>query len=398
MFTANGGAPVSFGGAINDAMIQFGYDTGYMRPYFNERGIPCIDIKTGKQVELKRNGNVVANAAGVPVMVDEVQQVRINDYMASGRPMSPVMNATTLRKDEWILIDSVVRETAKKRLKAWADLAAASTFGGFDGMANPILERETMSDPGQATMDMDGLGESKNLQPQFNLEGMPLPITHQDFFMGSRMQAASRNKGMPQDMMRAKIAARRVAELVEQVTIGSIAGVQYGDSTGYGTTSKVYGYLNHPDRLTKTNMTQPDGTNGPAVLTSWLAAIESLSDANQYGPFIVYVSKDQQKYLNNLFSTTEPSAGSLRSKLLEIEEIQDIRTLDYLTAAANPYTTIFVQMDGETARAINGMDITTLQWDSMGGFRKNYKVMCIYAPDLRSDYNGNMGLLVGTVS
>jgi hypothetical protein len=391
MFTNNSSAQLSFSGPVNERMQQFGYDPGFMRPYFNENGIPCVDIRTGDMVD-------VTNAAGQTVSVPATEQVRVNDIMASGRPMSPVMNATTLRKDEWIRIDAVVRETAKQRLKAWGDLAASSTLGGFDGMANPILERETMSDPGQATMDMDGLGESTNFQPQFKLEGIPLPITHQDFHLGKRFLAASRNKGMPADNTRVKMAARRVAELVEQVTIGTIAGAQYGDSTGYGSTSKVYGYLNHPDRLTKTNMTQPDGTNGPAVLTSWLAAIESLTDANQYGPFMVYVSGDQDKYLDNLFSTSEPSAGTLRNKLKEIEGIADIRRLDYLQASANPYTTIFVQMDGETARAINGMDITTMQWDSMGGFRQNYKVMCIYVPDLRSDYDGNMGLLVGTIA
>lgn len=391
MFTSNSSAQLSFSGPVNEEMQRFGYDPGFMRPYFNENGIPCVDVRTGRTIE-------VTNAAGNTVSAPETEQVRVNDIMASGRPMSSVMNATVLRKDEWILLDNVVRETAKQRLKAWGDLAAASTFGGFDGMANPILERETMSDPGQATMDMDGLGESKNFQPQFKLEGIPLPITHQDFFLPSRFLAASRNKGMPADTIRARMAARRVAELVEQVTIGSIAGVQYGDSTDYGTTSKVYGYLTHPDRLTKTNMTQPDGTNGPAVLTSWLAARDSLYAANQYGPFMVYTSNDQDQYLDNLFSTSEPSAGTLRDRLLAIDGIADIRRLDYLESSANPYTTVFVQMDGETARAINGMDITTMQWDSMGGMRKNFKVMCIYVPDLRSDYDGNMGLLVGTIA
>jgi hypothetical protein len=397
MFVTNGA--LSLRGEVNDQMREIGYDPGYMRPYFNEKGIPCVDLRTGNQVPYKDDkGAVVTNSVGDPVTYYETEQVRVSDIMASGRPMSPVMNATTLRKDEWILLDNVVRQAARKRLKAWSDLAAANTFGGFDGMANPILEWEKVSDPGSAVQDMDGMGEAPNFNPVFSLQGLPLPITHADFFLPERFLAASRNKGIPADTSRIAFAGRRVGELVEQVTIGAVAGAQYGDSTNYGDTSKVYGYLNHPDRLTKTNMTQPDGTNGPAVLTSWLAAIESLSDANQYGPFMVYVSKDQQKYLNNLFSTTEPSAGTLRSKLLEIEEVKGIQQLDYLTAADNPYTTIFVQMDPETARAINGMDITTMQWTSMGGLRNNFKVMSIYVPQIRSDYNGNMGLLVGTVS
>jgi len=397
MFVEN--AVHSIRGEVNDQMSSIGYDPGYMRPYFNENGKPCVDLNTGKMIPQKdASGIAVTNSAGVTVMVPEKSQVLISDIMGRGMPMSPVMNATTLRKDQWILLDNVVITEARKRLRAWGDLASANTFGGFDGMANPILEHEKVSDPGEAVADMDGMSEGPNSTPVFSLEGLPLPITHADFFLPERFLAASRNKGIPADTLRAQLAGRRVAELVEKTVIGTATGVTYGDSSGYGNTSQVYGYLNHPDRITKTNMTQPDGTNGPAVQTSWLSAREALYNANMFGPFMVYTSSDQDQYLDNLFSTSEPSAGTLREQLQKIDGIQGIRRLDYLTGALNPYTTIFVQMTEDTARAVNGLNITTMQWDSMGGMRKNFKVMTISVPQLRSTYDGNMGLLVGTTS
>src|SRR5690606_24326448 len=102
---------------------------------------------------------------------------------------------TSLRKDEWIQLDQVVLRAARARLRAWSDLASANTFGGFNGMAKLILEHETMSDPGEASVDFDGLTDGRTDAPKFQLEGLPLPITHSDFWFSSRRLAVSRNTG-----------------------------------------------------------------------------------------------------------------------------------------------------------------------------------------------------------
>jgi len=133
-----------------------------------------------------------------------------------------------------------------------------------------------------------------------------------------------------------------------------------------------------------------------------LAIREQLYTNKFYGPYIVYTSTDWDQYLDNLFSTTEPSAGTLRKRLMEIEDIQDIRRLDFLTSSTYPFTSIWVQMTPETARAVNGMEITTVQWPSMGGMRLNFKVMCIQVPQIRSRFTGpntttaKSGIFVGT--
>jgi hypothetical protein len=53
-------------------------------------------------------------------------------------------------------------------------------------------------------------------------------------------------------------------------------------------------------------------------------------------------------------------------------------------------------MDTGTIRLVIGMDVTTLEWDDMGGLRKNYKVMNIIIPQLRADYDSNTGILHGS--
>jgi hypothetical protein len=384
-------------GQVATGLSEVGYDSGFMRPYYNNAGIPCVAIRTGVDYVSKPDGGgFVTNKDGSLKTVEKREEVPISEFMRSGRPTSSVMNATTLRKDQWIMLDNVVRMAARQRLRAWSDLRNSNTLGGFDGMANPILEHERMNDPGNAVVDMDGMTEGQNFNAKFDLVGLPLPITHADFHLSERFLATSRNKGIPADTLRAQLAGRRVGEAIEKTLIGVSTGITYGDSTDYGSASQVFGYLNHPDRLTKTNFTTPDGTNGGTVLSEFLAAREQLYNANMYGPFMVYCSTDWDQFLDNEFKTN--SDLTLRQRLKDIEDIQDIRRLDYLPSSANPFTLIFVQMTEDTARAVNGMEIQTLQWDSMGGMRKNFKVMGIQVPQIRSDFDGNIGLLHGTTA
>lgn len=363
-------------GSVAEQLAGVRFDPGLLRPYTKRDGKGYVTVNVGKDYD----GNTL------------YEEKPINQLINNGVQVS---NATTLRKDEWIELDRAVLRAARQRLRAWTDLASRSSFGGFNGMSKLLLEHETMSDPGEAVVDFDGLTSGRNDQPNFQLEGLPLPITHSDFFFSSRRLAVSRNSGTPLDTAMAEAAGRRVAEMVEKTLIGTVTGPTYGVAANYGNTPSVYGYTNHPDRVTKTDLTTPTGSNGPSVLTDVLEMIELAYAANFYGPFMLYHSTSYSQFMDNLFSTTEPSAGTLRNRIREIEDIQDVRRLDYLTSG---YQLLLVQMTPDVARAVNGMDMTTVQWESVGGMRVNFKVMGIMVPQLRSDFNGNMGLVHGTTS
>lgn len=371
------------------------YDPGLMRPFLDSKQRPSVMVNTGILEPRKLgDGSYVVNAAGEPELFPKYEKQLITHRMLRGMPC-PVINTQLLPKDAWIRLDNIIQTAARLRLRAYADLRATNTFGGFDGMANPILEWERVTDNGEAVTDMDGMTEARNFAPKYELQGMPLPITHADFWLSSRFLAVSRNRGTPADTIRAEMAARRVAELIEQTTIGTQEGDQYGDSTGYAHTSKVYGYLTHPDRILKANMPVPTGSNGAAIRDAFIACRELLYNNKFFGPFMVYASRDYDAYLDGLFSTTEVSAGTLRGNLVGgekgIQGIRDIRTLDYLDVADHPFTLIWVDMNRENVEAVNGMEITTIQWESMGGMRLNFKVMAIQVPRIRSRFTGGVG-------
>jgi hypothetical protein len=425
-FIANGQAY----GPVAQAMMGPGgalADYGLQRPYFETNpkspryGQRCVTVNTGRTKMVK-----VVNSKGQHSyrQVPERRQLTLNEADRLGYPLPLVVNATSLRKEEWLQLDTVVLRAARYRLRAWADLAAANSFGGFNGMAKMILEHETMSDPGEAITDMDGLTEGRTDSPQFQLQGLPLPLTHSDFWFSSRRLAVSRNTGTPLDTTMGEVSGRRMAEQIEKVTIGVVTGLTYGGNStyvgGYGRTPSVYGYTNFPNRLTKTNAYLPTG-NGrsgtgwvPAdTLKDVLAARDALYLNKFYGPFMLYTSNDWDQYLDNDYILTGGNVATqtLRDRLKAIEGIVDVRRLDFLFASTPsstsgpggndlnntyPFTMLFVQMTPDVARAVNGLDITTVQWESVGGLRLNFKTLCFGSSDsvITRDGVKEMGTLV----
>jgi len=299
----------------------------------------------------------------------------------------PIMNATaTLRYEDWKILDDVIVKVAKQRLRAVADLrAAGNSYTIPNGMGKTVLQTETQSDIDAATVSMDGLVAGPNDRPVFELTNLPLPIISKDFSFSARQLEASRSGGSPLDTSTAELAARRVAEMAEQLLIGVASSYTYGGGT-------LYGYTNFPSRITRT-ITAPTavGWTGGTLIDEILAMRQDAYDAYHYGPFMLYNSPAWDRYLDADLKAA--SDRTLRERINAIEGFSPLKTLDYLT----DYDIVMIQMTSDVAREIIGMDITSLQWDSNGGLLKNFKVMAILVPQLRADQNGNTGIVHGSV-
>lgn len=384
-------------GEMAEMLQAMRFDTGLLRPFIDDDN---------------RKYCIVANGRG------GFDQIEVRELIANGID-SPVFNATSLRKEEWIRIDEKVLRAARYQMNAWTDLAGANSLGGFNGMATTMLEHETINDPGEAQVDMDGLATGKSDAPNFVLQGIPLPITHVDFWIPARKLAASRQKGMPISTVMGEVAGRRIGEMVEKTTIGTNTGITYGglNTAGtYGRTPTVYGYTNFPARITYTSMRNPSNFGGwtPSMTVDDVLAILDLLYLNKFrGPFMMYHSNDWTKYLEKDYILTGGNVATqtLRERLKACPNIVDVRRLDMMFGAAptlqsaadkydnlNPFTIVLVQMTDDVAEAINGMDITTVQWESKGGMQLNFKVMCIQVPRLKADQYNNCGIAHGTCS
>lgn len=343
-------------GSVASVLMQNNFDVRALRPYIGEDGrsyITTLNKSTGK--------------------------------------LEPVLCNTqaTLRFLDWKLLDSAIVKAAKPRLRFVGDLRAAGlTFNIPNGMSKTVLETETQSDISGASVSMDGLREGNRDRPTFELKNLPLPIIHKDFSYSARQVMASRNGGSPLDTTTAELAARRVAETAEQLALGTYGSYSYGGGL-------IYGITNFPDRITYALSSYLASSWVPSKFLKDVLAMKSASQAKfHFGPWILYVSQDWDQILDNDYLLTGGvvAVQTLRERVKKIEGIQDVRTLDYLPA----HTVVLVQQTTDVVREVMGMDITTLQWESQGGMQLNFKVMAIMVPQVRSDNNGNTGIVHGS--
>jgi hypothetical protein len=400
------------GGAVAEELTipgMEGFDKHLFRPFLARDGrTKLLTVNTGRTEYDPKTHTDKPIYTTVPIK-------KLQDELGWSHP---VWNATTaLRKEEWIKLDQVPVKAARYRQRAWTDLSAAASYN-VNGMATLSLEHETMSDPGEAHVDLDGMTEGNNDYPTWQLEALPLPIIHSDYWFSLRKLSASRNGNQPLNVTMAEAASRRVAETVEKMTIGTLTGITYGPGSStitpaVGRTSKIYGYTNFTNRLTYTG-SAPTGSNASTILANVLAMKDRLTANKFYGPFRIYHSNDWDQYLDNDYILTGGNVATqtLRNRILSIQGIVGCDRLDQLYSAAPvagsggtgsltydtlyPFTMIMVQMDSNVAEAVNGMDLTTIQWESIGGQRLNFKVMCIQAPRLKADFYGNCGILHAT--
>ncbi len=380
------------GHGVGEALAGVQFDPNLLRPYIDENGRKAVKVRTGRMTK---------NAAGQ--RVPETQKVLVKDLVRRTDIDDTVLNAASLPKDAWINIDRAVVKATRQRLKAWTDLSASSSLGGFNGMGKLTHEYEAMSDPGEAQVDMDGLADGRTDNPLFKLRSVPLPITHSDFFFTKRRLAVSRNTGTPLDTTMAEAAGRRVAEMIEKTLIGVETGIQFGPTSStdsrYDGTSKVYGYTNTPYRITKTDLTTPTGSNPEAVKQDIIEMRELMYSYGFYGPFMVYHTPSYDAFLDDDYfrSGGTSAVRTLRDRIGEIDNVAGVRRLDFWTTGGT-YQMLMVQMTSDVAQAINAMDVTTVQWESQGGMRVNFKVMAIQVPLIKAPYNGVTGIVHATTS
>ncbi len=308
-------------------------------------------------------------------------------FMHNGKP-ALMRNATaTLRKDDWKVLDDAIVKAAKPRLKMVGDLRSAGLqYTVPNGMGKTVLETETVSDINDADISMDGIRETQGDRPLFELTNMPLPIIHKDFHYSARQIQASRNGGSPLDTTTAELASMKVAEEIEKLTLGLSGTYTYGGGT-------IYGLSNFTSNLTKT-LTTPVGngsTRGATLIKEVLAMRGQSQAAFHFGPWMIYNSPNWDAVLDEDFKAA--SDRTVRERLLAIEGISGVRTLDYL----ENYDLALVQMTSNVVRMVIGMEMTTVQWESSGGLRKHFKVMAIIVPQYRADQNGNTGIVYGSI-
>ncbi len=314
-------------------------------------------------------------------------------YTASGGLAAELANAAlninqlrtndTLRKDEWLEIDRAVIEIARDRLTGVTDLVNAGlTINLVNGLGTTVFQWEDMSDMTAADINMEGITEGNRDRVVFDLNSIPLPIVHKDFYISKRVLTASRTLGQPLDITQAEVAAQLVAEQVENILFNGASNLTFGGGT-------LFGYRDFPNRNTFTLPAAWDAsaTTGSDMLRDLLDMLALLHTDRMFGPYVLYVPTLYWTRFQDDFKTN--SDRMILERLLAISGIASIKPADTLPAN----NVVLTQMSANNTKMVIGMQPTVVQWETQGGMRLHFKVMTIMVPRVAATHTDQSGIV-----
>ena len=282
--------------------------------------------------------------------------------------VGPLRANDLLRKDEWKALDDTVVEVAKRQLGAIDDLRSAGLVRNLGSLGVMFDEYEAVSYIDEAEQSMTGVTDGQRDLATFGLQSVPIPITFRDFQVHLRHLEASRRGGSNIDTTNAALCTRRVMEKLEDMLFN-------GSTVAPGATS-VAGYTTASSRTTGSVTAAWSGATGEQILTDVLAMSSDAEDENYFGPFMFYANISAIQRTRTDFKAN--SDKTTLSRLQEVDAFAGIRGSASLTAES-----IAVQLTSDVVDLSVGADITTVQWDEMGGMIQNFKVMSAIAPRVK---------------
>lgn len=305
----------------------------------------------------------------------------VHRLLNNGFNLNALRTNAILRKDEWKEIDERVTLVAQERLVIVDDLISAGLVLRLGGIGTTISSWSLQSDMTEATLSMEPDSEDNRDLIDFREAMVPIPIIHKDFRIGLRQLEASRRMGSNIDTLNADAAARKVAIAMEELVFN-----------GYANTFSslpIYGVTTHPDRITGT--APGPWTDIDNIYATLLAMLTAADAAHRYGPFNVYVSAGLGMSLLQFYP--DGSGQTVQERLNLLTPINNIRVSDVLP----PNRVVMVQMTSDNIDIAVAQDLTTIEWDSLGGMVTNYKVMSAMAPRIKADIDGNSGIVDYTI-
>lgn len=303
-------------------------------------------------------------------------------FAATGFNVNGLRTLDTLRKDEFLMLDEAVIKIAEERLIGVADLMGRGlTTNLSNGLGTTVFQWETQSGMTAAELNMDGVTAGEGDRVTYNLNSMPLPIIHKDFFITRRALEASRTRGEPLDVSNAEAAARQVAELAEDLLFNG-ASLTFGGGSLQG-----YRTATNRNTVTLTQNWDDSAKTGEEMLADVISMISAANADFMFGPYMLYVPGLYWTQLQEDFKAN--SDRTILERIRAVAGIIDVKPADALP----PNNVLLVQMSTDVVKEVVGLQPTVVQWEAHGGMRINFKVMAIMVPRIASDANSRSGIV-----
>lgn len=309
--------------------------------------------------------------------------------------------AAPLQDKAQVVIDRTVVEVGLQRLTFVADLMAEGlTYPLSDPLSVTQLEWNKSSRVGAAQRTMTPSARGENKLPIVLPIRLPIYLTTDRFELDIRTLKMSERVGTPLDTALIKQCTRAVNEAIEDAAIN-------GATTLDGQVLKDAGYdapglLNAPNANTG-NLTvdwtaaNVIGTTGPAMVADVQVGIDALQSDRKYGPYNLYVGTKAGNVMQGDFKVNGDK--TIMQRLQEMDaggRKLRVRITDMFPGAATGVQMSLVQMTSDVVEVVNGQPPTVIPWTSLDGFTIHNLVMAIMVPRVRSDYEGQSGIYLGT--
>ena len=291
--------------------------------------------------------------------------------------------------EEWKTIDTRLREIAASRQ---VGIAKLKELGLVYNLANPFasqsLEYTKTSDMHDASVNMNFKVTNETDKQAVKTANIPIPVISWRWGFDIRELQMSRLYNRPLDLQGAKVGARKIGEKLESMMFGANATILDD--------KKIDSIISFADsnKIATLHNWNATGTSTADILDDVIALKKKSIADKHFGKWILFVAQNYEARLDDDYGVdaTTKAYIPLMDRIKKINGILDVIVSDFLPDD----TVALVQMTNDTIELINGMELTTVQLMNAGGLNFEMLSFVMQTPAVKSDYEGNCGIVIGT--
>lgn len=291
--------------------------------------------------------------------------------------------------EEWKTIDTRLREIAASRQ---VGIAKLKELGLVYNLANPFasqsLEYIKTSDMHDASVNMNFKVTNETDKQAVKTANIPIPVISWRWGFDIRELQVSRLYNRPLDLQGAKVGARKIGEKLESMMFGANATILDD--------KKIDSIISFADsnKIATLHNWNATGTTTADILDDVIALKKKSIEDKHFGKWILFVAQNYEARLDDDYGVdaTTKAYIPLMDRIKKINGILDVIVSDFLPDD----TVALVQITNDTIELINGMELTTVQLMNAGGLNFEMLSFVMQTPAVKSDYDGNCGIVIGT--
>ena len=330
----------------------------------------------------------VENGLNKTCIVDTEGKVIARNSSASDAVKNALYtNATTLRHEDFLMIQEMITEIRRRKLNGIADLQAAGlTFPAEIG--DQIIGTENVSDFSDAEQEQNPANYDNN-DTVFDEIYVPNPITHSTFTIPWRQQgfAYKTSAGLKESM-------RKVMERLERTLFKGNTNISVNFN---GSTQTIYGYTTHPDRGTGTISDWSNTANNDVIVNEVIALVNSMF-SNQGGveldSVVMYFPKNFKGAMDRDYVSGFPSK-TVADRIKDIPEIMDVKYGEELDDSE----VVLVEMTERTIQLAIASDVVSVPHVKTNPMASQpITTYAAMVQVIKVDSQGNTGILHATTA